>query len=182
MQGIEFKLWFYLPDQDVCACVPAKCGGTSFYRAMFNVPDDVPSEHVRSHAVLASMALGRGPYSVNEVMHYHYKKRKIMAVRDPVERFRSLWRDKYRPDGTSPERLLELIRQHPFADAHWAPQYAWAVPDTRFVLYYDLPGVLGYDRHERKTHPSSADPGMPVSEIEEHYALDRRVLERVVEQ
>lgn len=183
MQGIEYKLWFYLPGPDLCVAVPAKCGGTSFYRAIFNVPEDVPSEHVRSHAVLTTLELGRGPYSVREVVKYHSRKRKVLAVRDPVERFRSLWRDKCRdaPAGPmsrlSPSGLMSLIRSHPFGDAHWAPQYAWLVPGCEVVLYSELPTLLEYESvHERRTVPAKRDPEMPVDEIEEFYAADRRLL------
>lgn len=150
-----FDVWFYLRNYDLCVAVPAKCGGSSFYRYAVGVPDAVPDDDVRSFAVRAARVERSGPFTPVEVRRYFATGRKLLAVRDPVDRFRSLWRDKCRRTletkddrtfmrGWSPTTLLEHVRGFPFGNPHWVPQYLYRVPRVELVPYDELPRLLGY--------------------------------------
>jgi hypothetical protein len=164
--AVNFDCWFHLPDKGLSVCVPGKCGGTSFYRSVFGIPDDVPTSHVRYMAVNVTKMNGCGPWPV-----YTMRKmggRKIQAVRDPVTRFRSLWRYMYRGQ-ISPAQLLAKVTAYPHGDPLWFPQYLYQVPGSELVDYRKLPAILGYDMHANQT---SGDESMPEDAIREHFAQD----------
>lgn len=166
----HFKRWFYLRRHDLCVCVPNKCGGTAFYRAMFDVPEAVATRDVRSFAVQVALETGAGPFSPAEVVHYFSDRRKLLALREPVQRFASLWRDKYR--SAEPRQIIDMIRQHPLGDPHWVPQYLQVVPGAELIDCARLGGLLGYQSRENETTPRDDDAPMPADAIREHYAQD----------
>jgi hypothetical protein len=164
------SLWFLFGGRFVCA--PPKCGGTSLYRAALNIGDDVTDRHVFSVARTRTEF-----YSPDEVIG----KPAVMALRDPVSRFASLWRDKCRNTdenrpalaGLSPEELMSLIEDQPEADSHWLPQSAHYRAGVEIVHYKRLFSVLGLPRVEaNKTEPKETDPGLPVERILSHYCDD----------
>lgn len=194
MNDLDFKQWFYLAYRDTCVCVPAKCGGTSFYRHAFNVPARVPAEHVRSFAVSVAQDTGAGPFSPHEIVRFFPDSRRLIAVRHPVERFQSLWRDKCRRlpgptlnsteylRGWTQEQLMDLIESTPFGDPHWVPQQHELVPEAALLDCAALGAVLGYSTavHENRTRALSTDPDPPVERILQHYRADADIYWRVL--
>lgn len=181
MNDIAFKCWFYVRQKDICFCVPAKCGGTAFYRAVFNVPADVPIEHSRSYAVRLALDLGAGPFSPHEVNKYFPDVKRFLIVRDPVDRFMSLWRNKCRRDGDesqrylvgwTPEQLIDHVEKFPFGNPHWVPQYSYLLPKTKVVRSFK--GLLVTTRHNM-TQQLADDPEPPKERIATHYAQDMKL-------
>lgn len=167
---LNSKAWFYVARHDVCVGVPAKCGGTAFYRSMFDVPDSVATENVRGFAVKVALETGAGPFSPYEATHFFSEKQKLLAVREPVERFASLWRDKHR--NTAPLDLLGVIARFPMGDPHWMPQYLQVVPRVELVSHERLGEVLGYGCRENESEKRRDDPEMPADDIRRYYAQD----------
>lgn len=176
-----FKSWFLLKDKDICVCAPNKVAGTSFrtaYRPTIRNMNDF-----RRLAWIEDW----GPWSPREVGERHPTLRKVQAVRDPIERFASLWRDKCRRDvpqseywrqfiGLSPDQLMDRIEAWPLGNSHWFPQALYVVPNVElvpvgdFLRYVDLPQQRRNGTAERAT-----DPHMPGVRIEQHYAADVRL-------
>lgn len=179
-ETVVLNLWYYLLSMDVCVCVPAKCGGTAFYQAAFHV-HEVEPRHVKSAVDrLASMS-GAGPYTPIEVSTYYPTKRKIMAVRHPVQRFVSLWRDKCRDGdenmpmvaGWDPETLLQHIKEYPAGNDHWMPQYLYQAPGCEVVDYQKLMPLLGLKAERvNVTYGKETDPEMPKTDIIRQFQQD----------
>jgi hypothetical protein len=129
----------------------------------------------------------RGPFSflrASEEADKHY-----LAIREPVARFSSLWRDKcrdathetagdprrqlYRVMGMPPGKLMDYIKANPKIDAHWRRQSldmragVTPVRYDRLLQMLALPSVLC---NETEAHDDDAT--MPVQEILEHYSAD----------
>lgn len=173
-----FGSWFYLESLDVCVCVPAKCGITSLRVAMW--PWAKGMTEIRKKAADE----GFGPYTPRRVMEERPHTRKIMSVRDPVERFGSLWRDKCRRErynqqywekfkGMTPDELMDLIERWPLGNSHWFPQYYYTVPDAEIVPYDRLGEFLGVEIAARNvTEKRGEDPALPKERILDHYRKD----------
>lgn len=151
----EFGHWLRLPS-GVCAGVPLKCGNTT----------------VRS-------ALGvRDWFSPREVVRKFPDSEKWLVVRDPVERFASLWRDKCRDGGLkhlagkSPDELIGLIESWPMGDKHWFPQFGYLVPGVELVTLPRFMSRLGIARRDNATVVRQDDPDMPEARVRAHYARD----------
>lgn len=164
------NLYFRFNDQYVCA--PPKCGGTALYCAALGIEPGGRSEYSRAlektEFVSPEQALQSGLPCV-------------LAVRDPVDRFASLWRDKCRngdpnlPElsGLSPDELMDLVEQNPLENSHWAPQSAHWLPGIDVVDYLDFPNRIAlqtYPLNATRSQPDDAD--MPVKRIRAHYAAD----------
>lgn len=183
-------MWWYLPDHGACVCVPAKCGGSAFYRKAFNITH-MKQQHLRSRAVEIGLLTGMGPFTPEQIQHYYSDAPKHLAVRHPVERFASLWRDKCRDgddnipwmQGWAPDKLLNHIRAFPLGNGHWVPQYLYRVPGTSLIPSIQLLKALGHEQHiEHETRRNSDDPPMPVDGIETLYKDDMRLLHDVTHQ
>ena len=184
--------WWCLHRRRVAVCVPAKCAGTSFYRGAYDVPKCVKDKTVlawtRKHNVT------RGSFSylrAKEEADEFY-----LAVRDPVSRFRSLWRDKCRdathatagdPErrlyslvGLSPTGLMSVIRNNPLLDAHWRHQGLDMHDGVQLVRYDRLLHVLGLPSVLcNETKARDDDILMPEQEILEHYSADMALWNQV---
>lgn len=148
--------WLFVPQLNAWVCVPAKNGGTAFYRYMFDVPDDVPSRHVLGWALRNKAPTFRSPADLYRDSSAHPR---LLAVRHPVSRLGSLWRNKCRDgdpnmpfmQGWNIETLLSKIEATPFGNEHWVPQHAYAVPDMSCTDYRALGRMLGYTDQENAT-------------------------------
>jgi len=172
--------WFYLQALDLCVCMPAKCGGTAFYLTAFKL-GDIDTRHARSAVERLASQSGQGPYSPEEITEYYSDKPKLLGVRHPVERFRSLWRDKCRDgdvnmpmlNGWDPSTLIEHITQYPTGNGHWMPQYLYRVPGCKVVDCRRMLHTLGFENAVvNATNPSEGDPDMPTADILRHYSRD----------
>jgi hypothetical protein len=164
------RLWFKVGER--YACVPAKCGGTAFYRRAFGILDG-PDSHVFSAALLRAQ-----PYLPDEVAAFDGPK--WLAVREPLSRFKSLWRDKCCTldvnvpmlHGLTPDELIGLIERDPFGDSHWMPQFKYLTPGVRLVPYRKMFQVLGFEPLEANVGSQGAEPQFPVERILSMYGVD----------
>lgn len=165
------KLWFHV--NGIWLCAPPKCGGTMLYRSVLGIKC---ADHRATFSEAVALTEFRGPDAIGRPA--------FLAVRDPVERFMSMWRDKCRDGddnlpalrGLSPDGLLTLIEGDWLGDAHWAPQSAHYRPGVTCVPYYDFlrwfmpplasPIPVNY------TVRTSDDPMPPVARILRHYWRD----------
>ena len=103
-----------------------------------------------------------------------------MAVREPLSRFGSLWRDKCydRPPrvidyvkGMSPDQLMDHIEDFPFGNGHWVPQWYYTLPGIKLVKYDKLQEFLGLPQtHANQSKKTEID--LPEERILSHYRKD----------
>lgn len=172
-------LWFITNGTFVCA--PPKCGGTALYRAALGIGKDVPDRHV------FSTAFNRTEFFTPDEAVASGRKA-LLAVRDPVSRFGSLWRDKCRDGdenmpnlaGLSPNDLMDLIAGSPDANNHWMPQATHYREGAELVDYRQLLSRLGLPIVEaNRTSTKQSDPAFPVDRILVHYRADVELILRL---
>jgi hypothetical protein len=165
MKSRNFKdsSWWYVPQWNACfGCAP-KCGSTSLFKAIseHNLESWNPQPHERES------------YSV-------------WIVREPVSRFKSLWKHKCRDEdvlwlddeepllaGMSPVELMDYIEEHPTDDKHWSTQTSqcgsWVnelIPLEKLSKWWRAQGL-----------PEMEVRGSTVGVIEISEELEARVLE-----
>lgn len=174
-----FGGWFQVRPR-VYACVPAKCGSQSLKLAAFgyNRLKQILDERRRR---LRNGGFDIGPFTPWEVAKF--QGRKILGVREPVDRFGSLWRDKCLNvgkthhriarvvGGMKPAELIEYIARAPFFDSHWFPQSVYLVPDVTVVPNDMILETLELEHVRHNARPHSSEP-MPEKRIREIYARD----------
>lgn len=184
--------WWYIVDDDTVACAPPKCGFMSFSAALIpRMPETLehnPNVAV-GHITLGYMrAIGRGPFTAVEVMKNFGDRRRVLAIRDPVARFRSIWRDKCRPElrkdpayedvaGLNPFELMDYVEAYPFGDEHWQPQWSYILPDVEMVPFDQFNEYLGLPA----VHIHSYNRGhvvVPDDRIRRHYDRDVEIWKR----
>lgn len=148
--------WWFVIDDNTVACAPPKCGLMSFMASLVpGLPAVLEITGLRTGEVAIEYcrAAGRGPFSAMDIVANFKEGKRYLSVRDPVERFKSLWKDKCRPElvddpvfnitaGLSPVELLNLIEHYPYGNAHWMPQWAFLVPNvTLLPVKYFLPYI-----------------------------------------
>lgn len=161
----------------VYACAAAKCGSMSLRQSIFGVSrlSDVIKQ------LAAEERCGSGPFAPWEVNKLH--GRKVLGVRDPVERFQSLYRDKCakrsKSDpglcGLSPDELMALIESYPAGNTHWMPQSFYAVPGVELVRYDRLLEYLELEHEHINQSPQVTIPKVPVERIRRFYAIDQQL-------
>lgn len=157
--------WFHVAGVNVC--VPKKNGSTSFRFSL--LPNKPMAEFLKSYR----------PMSNDEVRRSTCKR--YLAVRDPVDRFASLWktvqvsRDFRSLCGVQPERFLELIAGRLHEDAHWQPQSDYWIEGTELVPYDRMLSVLGLNAVWATRSVIEAPP-MPEDMVREVYAQDVALL------
>jgi hypothetical protein len=164
------NLYFRFQDQYVCA--PPKCGGTALYCAALGIEPGGRSEYSR--------ALEKTEF-VSPDQALQHELPIVLAVRDPVDRFASLWRDKCRDgdpnlpelQGLSPTELMDLVEHNPLGNAHWAPQCEHWRPGIEAVDYLDFPAWIGLQTERiNATSAKPQDADMPTIRILAHYSAD----------
>jgi len=117
-----------IPEDRITLAVPPKCGSSSVYASLqkhFSVPGEAgPRQLVNCQRVRLLKA--------DLVPHRH---KIVFVLRHPLDRFRSLWRNKCRDGGKlaaaadvlygmSPEELFEFIQE--YGNHHWTRQASMA--------------------------------------------------------
>lgn len=181
-----FRSWYLIGDTYVC--VPPKCGSTSFMRAV----DAEARDGLDFRARMKEKK--RGPWAPQDVVRRKHGRR-VLAVRDPVSRFRSLWRHLVRNDETrlwwadrhripmgitSPDELLSFIKRFPMGNYHWYPQYGYVVPGVEIVRYDRLLSGLNLPEVVANVgSPSDMDDQIPEVEVMSFYSMDQALWESV---
>lgn len=172
------RRWFQVGEVFVCA--PPKCGGTALYRAVLKTR----GVEVDRHEFWTASRLMKF-YTADEMSATG--KRALMAVRDPVSRFVSLWRNKCRDgdaklpflSGLSPEQLIRLIESQPMGNVHWMRQVEHYRDGVELVPYLELLDRIGIPKVScNTTQPKVDDPPMPVDRILSHYRQDAELASR----
>lgn len=178
--------WVWLPDKELCFCVPTKNGCSAVYGALTGNP----VLGARLDALRFFNRHRQGPFLPAEVMEKFSSIPHLLSVRDPVDRFGSLWRHFCRgkePDigtrvigGKSPDELMDYIEAHPRANRHWIPQSAHGTLKTTLVPYTHMLDVLGLEQVQvNVTRQQADDPPFPVDRIREHYKADAQLWDLV---
>ena len=101
-----------------------------------------------------------------------------------MSRFRSLWKDKCRPEladdprnravaGLRPVELMDYIETYPFGNAHWFPQWAYLIPGAELISYKWLHQVVGLPKtHIHRGQVSCPIEDVPIDRVLRHYARD----------
>lgn len=164
----------------VFACIPAKCGSQSLKKAAFGVNRLAQILELREKR-LAKNQFDIGPFTPWEVARL--EGRKVLGVREPVDRFSALWRDKClnvnktkhviirQVGGMSPEELIAFVESGPFFDSHWFPQSAYLVPGAEVVRNDRILEHLGLESIRINSRPPT-DDAMPAERIRAHYRDD----------
>lgn len=175
--------WVFIPELDVCICVPTKNGCSAVYGQLVGRPE----KNGRLPALEQFAARGLGPMLPTEVSKRYPDKRKLLSVRGPIDRFASLWRNfcrdvpikgrdrvgRRRIAGMSPQELISFIRKHPLEDRHWIPQARHWLPGAELVPFNQMLEHIGLPSPKiNVTKRLVTDPPMPEDEIREHYWED----------
>jgi len=164
------RLWFI--TRGTFVCVPPKCGGTAVYRAAFDVPSTVSDRHVFT-------AVRNTTVFFDPDQMIRCGLRAVQAYRDPVERFKSLWRDKCRDgddnlpwlEGLTPSELMDFIEGRPEENHHWRRQADFYRPGVELVDYRRILEVLGLPQIRANVSRPDDTP-VPVERIRAHYRAD----------
>lgn len=171
--------WFRVGE--AYACVPHKNGTTSF-RTAVTMPDPSADNYImydwaRRH--------GLGPYEPDQLPDDGLPR--YLAVREPVDRFQSLWRYVSRPghskngfvmanriNGLSPFELMDVIEARPDENPHWLRQSFFECPNVIPVRYDRMLSVLGLPNVHKNHTARSISSGLewPIERIHRHYARD----------
>lgn len=165
------KRWFQCGSRLVCA--PPKCGGTALYCAALGLdPAFGPDVLTMARRVTEF-------YTPDEVAGSGCEA--VQAVREPIARFMSLWRDKCRCGddnlpalrGMTPRQLMTVIEKDPEGNAHWLPQACFYRPGFKLVPYRFMCVYLGVRRLAvNTTRAADTDLPAPIDRILDHYAAD----------
>jgi hypothetical protein len=131
LSGSVNLLWIYVPDWDEWILAPPKCAATSFYHAL--------AKHMSGGRI---QTVSRAD-SLEVIIRYGGEVERLgwndgtMIVRNPIDRFKSCWRDKCRDTaprevpnkthgrwkrdvaGMSPEEFYEYTLEND--NQHWTP-------------------------------------------------------------
>jgi hypothetical protein len=179
--------WVYIPELRTCICAPTKCGCSAIYGQLIGNP----VHGARINALKEFSARGLGPWLPHEIPGKYRHVPKYLAVRDPVDRFGSLWRcfcrgRKFRPKaqpentsyifGMTPAELMTHILMYPIANRHWVPQLLHWLPGSVLVPHGQLLERLGLPSPKiNVTDRRKDDPALPEEQIRNHYAEDMKL-------
>lgn len=138
----ELECWWNVPDWGFAVCLPPRCGSTTVTHYLF------ANELTCYRPIIENKITG----NVQDDM-----VRRIMVVRDPVERFTSLWKSKCLNgeklwvddevavlDNMSPDGLISFVEHDRSGDAHWATlTEIEAGYSTEIIHMKDMNEVLG---------------------------------------
>lgn len=181
--------WGYFRVGDALVYVPMKCGSTSFRFALMPTLALTPARPGRSRTqaffdYARDNELGPFPFDVDLRGR---RVRRVLAVRHPVERFASLWRDINAGRspafaalaGVTPDELAAIVEAYTWRDPHFEPQSGWYVAGTELFEFSRLLELLGLPReHRRRTPRYASDPPMPSDRILALYQKDLELWQR----
>lgn len=175
--------WYRTKDGTALVCAPPKCGSSALAQRYFGKESvgDLQEKWAKN------CDLNLGPWRACDLSGVHPGLPRYLAVRDPVERFASLWRNKCRDQltefgipevhGMTPLQLAEHIGRYPFADLHWFPMSAYYAPGVHVMPVAHLLYELGVKSGWNATQPRDGDPPMPVGAIRQLYRADVQLWE-----
>lgn len=181
-------------DKKLIVTVPHKAGSTSFQAATVPGLAEVAKHtnvHVGDAAVAYWRAVGIGPLSFTDVYRDYPNYRRLLAVREPISRFLSIWDDfclkqRVRGDwhwlrGMSQVKFIRLIESCPGGDPHWWPQSFCDMPDSEYIPCERLLSYLGLE--DVRLHTGVRDEREPLDprvmgRIQNHYGRDFELWER----
>jgi hypothetical protein len=170
-----FRAWYQLgPDESpLFACVPVLCGHDAFQTAINPATNGgISSEALRNK---------RGPFAPHEIMNRD--GRKLLAIRDPVERFADLWHSvmansqwavhklRIHEPMITPDDLLRVMIKNPMVNHHWYPQYAYMVQGVVLVRHDRMLSKLGLPEGARGASPVRL-LDMPTNDIRAVFSAD----------
>jgi len=178
------RQWYLDSRRNMLVCAPAKCGSNAVRRA-------INPKWAEGNFRRLARRHKCGPFAPADLSLNKFKGvARYLVVRDPVDRFASLWRDKCRDGrgsprilehtkGLTPDQLMDLIERYPFGNSHWYPQYAYKIPGAIPVRINTLLELMGVDPTAvvGGTTKFDDDPPMPVERIMQHYRHDKRLYE-----
>lgn len=181
-----FRSWYLVGE--VYVCVPPKCGSTSLMKAV----DPNESDGIGFRRTMHEKK--RGPFAPQDMIRRVDRRRRLLAVRDPVDRFRSLWRHLVRSPEIrqwwekrhripraieTPAQLLEHIRACPMGNYHWYPQAAYLVPGADPLRYDRILDELGLPNVRHNVGRAVPhDNAIPAAAVRALYPLDVELWER----
>lgn len=172
-------------------CVPNKSGSSSFRVSVAGLGRTVNNFELYD----LMRKEGRGPYSIDEVNAMPYDRPRYLAVREPVNRFTSLWRhcnreqEKLHKRGfigsaglfrATPDRLMDVIELRPDEDPHWTRQSFWEVEHTTPVRFDEFLEFVGLPPMHKNKSTETPVPKLPVDRILKHYARDAELWSQAV--
>ena len=182
----NYALWVFLKEFDCCICIPAKNGGCSFRHEIIGLRKlDI---ECRTLGLMREFYKdGHGPFHPREVSMMYPDKPHYLAVRHPVDRFKSLWRNKARDKdgaphqvyGMTPDQLMDYIEKQ--EDHHWRKQVKNLTDKTVPMLAADLLKMVGATVRINRTDRLERDPDMPTDRILDFYIDDLRLWDRANE-
>lgn len=177
------------------AACPHKCGSTSFRAAVAGVDDQniLAKGPLKFREFMSRQ--GRGPVRPDRLPEGTAPR--YLAIREPVERFVSLWRSlwgaseagkdtvlirDYDLKFASPDDLMDVIEANDDANYHWLRQAAYLCEGVTLVSSEDLLETLGLEiRNANPSQPIDV-PDLPLNRIFDHFAVDLSLHAQVVEQ
>lgn len=179
------------------ASVPPKCGLMSFLAGYVpGLPEVIKEKGMRVGEIgLAyAKARGLGPYTARDVVRQFPDAPRFLAVRHPLDRFRSIWKDKCDPKwqrhpstspgtvdltaGMTPDELMDLVEAWPGGDNHWVPQWWFLVPRAKPLPFDRFNQLLGLPAvHTHRSRMSGEGVAFPEARILAHYARDLELWE-----
>ena len=173
----ELECWWNIPDYGFAVALPPRCGSSSVLHSFVE-------REIKCYGPVIGHADGTSSRDDYE--------RRIMVVRDPVERFMSLWRSKCRNQEKlwvdddsavlafmSPKDLIKHIERTKVEDAHWATLSAIeAGYSTEIIHYTELNALLDMkyaDRLNNTWEPFKIDPEVE-ERVKEFYKDDYGLL------
>lgn len=145
----SFRHWFPIDTPthgEALVCVPPKSGWTSF---RYVIAPDTIGKSFSGYMT----SIGRQPLYPHQAMHRDLPK--FLAVRHPLDRYRSLcravmaapsWAIKQLipPEYRDPYALMDYIEASPLGNVHWYPQHGYLVRGARIIRFDELLQRLGY--------------------------------------
>ena len=119
-------MWYTVPEWNMSIHCSAKAGSQTLLKAILKHYRITDPGFGRRRAEIHY----RFPWMASEIPPPHY--RAVQFVRGPVQRFKSLWKDKVRGHGqgipshlwdSSPDELLDNVEKHLYENVHWCPQF-----------------------------------------------------------
>lgn len=172
-------------------CVPNKCGSSSFRVSVAGLGKTVNNYDL--YKIMTEQS--RGPYSIEEINAKTDGKSRYLSVREPVDRFTSLWKHANRVNeclnkrgflGTNgllratPEKLMWTIEHKPDKDPHWTRQSYWEVEKVIPIRFDKFLEVVGLPPMHKNKSSDVPVPKLPVERILRHYARDAELWELAV--
>lgn len=176
--------WCYFDEWNCCICFPQKNGGNAFRKKLKTLKRwESPKMAYHIEVFSELQKCGHGPFTPKEADIFYPNIPHYLAVRHPLDRFKSLWRNKCRDRvghpkeiyGLSPDELMDFIERN--SNSHWMSQSMYVTTKTIPVRHSVLLDRMGSEK-VNKTESRDDDPEFPVDRVLRHYAADLKLWEQ----